>query len=749
MGASPYLIACIYLALAVAYGVVAPPFESPDEVGHFFTSKYIADYGQLPVPEKGLSEQYLYGQEGTQPPLYYLVGALVLRLGGVQTEDAWRYLRVNPHTTCGSPHLTGNKGFLAHDPAREAFPWRDSILALHILRLYSTVLGLATVLGVCAIARLCFPARPWVALLAVALTVLNPQNLFVSAGVNNDNLLVPLCTWSLYLMLRSVRRGLTPAVSVLTGILTGLAALTKMAGVLMLALDGLAVLFAAWCHHRDAARTRAAPSIISLISQVIGHYSLVVIPALLVGGWWYLRNALLYGDPTLIEHHLAIVSRRDPTPLSHILHEIPSIFYSYWGRFTCDISPGPWYYLFWGLVVLAGLGGLASRWRKLSPRQRINMFLMVIWFFLVFIGWFRWNLSASGVQGRLLFPATASLSVLVASGLASWTRGRRWLAKVLLLGWVGLALWVLFGFIRPTFAPPPRLASAEGLQVPQRVNGSFGDRDRRIDLLGYGVQPTDLEAGETLEVTLALSTPRSLPDTYSMGLWLVSAIPGDTARLAGLDTWPGDGNYPTTAWKPGEIIVDTYRIAAPRDVPRVQAWMVQLNIYRSGQDEWLPFSLDSQVIEDRAILGWVRVGAGGALDVPSAALLEQAPVFGGTMALEGAQVRRVEEADEVRVTLWWEALAPVQADYTVFMHLVDAGGQLVGDGDAPPLLGGFPTGMWRPGDAVMDEHIVPLSSNLRAGEYAVRVGWYHPGTNARLPVDDRDYVELDGKVCIP
>ena len=58
---SPHLqlMVCAYLVLAVAYGVVAPPFESPDEVGHFFTVKYIADYGQLPVPAKELSERYV------------------------------------------------------------------------------------------------------------------------------------------------------------------------------------------------------------------------------------------------------------------------------------------------------------------------------------------------------------------------------------------------------------------------------------------------------------------------------------------------------------------------------------------------------------------------------------------------------------------------------------------------------------------------------------------------------------------
>ena len=40
----------------------------------------------------------------------------------------------------------------------------------------------------------------------------------------------------------------------------------------------------------------------------------------------------------------------------------------------------------------------------------------------------------------------------------------------------------------------------------------------------------------------------------------MSAVPDDTTRLAGLDTWPGFGNYPTTAWQPGEIVVDAYQV---------------------------------------------------------------------------------------------------------------------------------------------------------------------------------------------
>ncbi len=724
-GTAIVVLCLLYLVLAMGYNVVAPPFESPDEVGHFFTVKYIADHGRLPVPEKALSQQYLYGQEGTQPPLYYLIGAWLLRISGVNTEDAWDYLHVNPHTTCGSPHLVGNKAFLAHDPVREAFPWQGSILALHLLRLYSTALGLATVVGVYAIARLCFPDQPMVALLAAALTGLNPQFIFVSAGVNNDNLVVPLCTWALYLILRFVHRGLAPATSVIAGLLIGLAALTKLTGLLLLPLACLATLLAVWLRRQGASRLR-------LPSCIIGHWSLIILPALAVAGWWYVRNALLYADPMLVEHHLAIVSRRDPTPLPLILHEVPSIFRSYWGRFSCDLSPGGWYYAFWDLLMLAGLAGLIAGWRRFTAPRRIGLLLLALWFLLVFAGWFRWNLIASGVQGRLLFPAATSIGVLVCGGLVAWIRRRAGVGVALVLSWAALALWVPPGLIRPAYAPPPRYSDSEAVEIPYRFDGIFDDR---IMLLGYDLHPTDPEpnAGDevSLEVTLYLSALRPLTDTCSMGLWLVSAIPGDTSRLTGLDTWPGGGNYPTIFWQPGEVIVDTYQLTIPDRVPRAQAWMVQVNFYHIEEGKWFPVTQNGQVVGDRAILDWVRVGASEPMEVPSGARLEPLSIFGEAVALRGA--RMMPEGQGLEVTLWWEALAPLTADYTVFVHLVDEGGQLVSTGDGPPLWGGFPTRLWRPGDGVADEHIIPIPAGLPSGVYTVQVGWYDPATGVRLP----------------
>jgi len=86
------------------------------------------------------------------------------------------------------------------------------------------------------------------------------------------------------------------------------------------------------------------------------------------------------------------------------------------------------------------------------------------------------------------------------------------------------------------------------------------------------------------------------------------------------------------------------------------------------------------------------------------------------------------------VTTWWRALAPLEKDYTTLVHLYDAEGALLAAGDAPPLRGGFPTSLWKPGDLVADEFVVSsrMSTSDAEGE-SIGLGWYDPITGARLP----------------
>ena len=188
------LVITAYLALALAYGIVIPPFEGLDEVEHFGVTRYVADTGRLPIQGRADLAVYNVRQEASQPPLYYLLTGPLLRLTRIFTADTSIYLTPNPYVTCGTENIRADKAVLRHDPFAEAFPWHDALLALHLLRALSTVMQASTVAGVYAIARRVFSTRPGVAALAAALTAFNPQFLIVASGVNNDNIATPVVT---------------------------------------------------------------------------------------------------------------------------------------------------------------------------------------------------------------------------------------------------------------------------------------------------------------------------------------------------------------------------------------------------------------------------------------------------------------------------------------------------------------------------------------------------------------------------
>ena len=72
-----------YLILATIYNVIVPPFEAPDEHNHFFYVKHLADGNSLPVQDPERIGPW--AQEGSQPPLYYALAALLIR--GIDTDD--------------------------------------------------------------------------------------------------------------------------------------------------------------------------------------------------------------------------------------------------------------------------------------------------------------------------------------------------------------------------------------------------------------------------------------------------------------------------------------------------------------------------------------------------------------------------------------------------------------------------------------------------------------------------------------
>ena len=72
---------------------------------------------------------------------------------------------------------------------------------------------------------------------------------------------------------------------------------------------------------------------------------------------------------------------------------------------------------------------------------------------------------------------------------------------------------------------------------------------------------------------------------------------------------------------------------------------------------------------------------------------------------------------ELDVTLNWQAQQPPGADYEFELQLVDADGKAVWSQSGPPFDGHFPTSWWRPGRTMYLRYGIPLPSGLAPGQY--------------------------------
>ncbi len=112
--------------------------------------------------------------------------------------------------------------------------------------------------------------------------------------------------------------------------------------------------------------------------------------------------------------------------------------------------------------------------------------------------------------------------------------------------------------------------------------------------------------------------------------------------------------------------------------------------------------------------------------------------FGNTVQLLGytAEPEKAVSGQPLRLTLYWQALARVACDYTVFVHLRQAGGGNVAQADHRPLGSIYPTSLWPVGETIRESSELFLPADLPPGDYELWAGLYLLETGERLPVQN-------------
>ena len=731
------LILAAFFALGISYSIITPLFEAPDELQHYARIKRLAEAMGLVQLDPTVSQ--LAHQQRYQQPLYHLLGALATFWD--DAGDMPSLLWFNPHADIGVAKPDGNVNLLIHTSA-ESFPYRGTSLGVHALRLLSVLMGTGTVLITYLIALQIFPQRQYLALGAAAINAFIPQFLFISGAINNDNLVTILASTVLWLLIPLVEMPISVRRSVLIGAIMGLATLTKVNS---LGLLPLAVLVIAISSYRQ----RSAKVFIS-------RTALLLAATALVSGWRFVRNWRLYGDPTALQMFLNTLAPRHPQPtLRQLMAEWGDYAQSLWGLFGLGSVPlgAPASRILDILALLGALGTLiflVRAWRRQQTNEgaRIKVLVLLAWLVILFGSLMSWVIRIATSIGRFLFPAISSISILLFLGLSQFVPRRYTKTLACLVAGLMLVIAAItpFRYIAPAYAKPHLLSSEEIKAIPNRLDVSFGGV---MKLLGYKLEAQSAKPGDSLTVSLywqSLAEMKAgvLAKDYST---FVHLLDGNELIVAQRDMYPGQGSYPTSLWSVGDAVANRYVLILPETAFAPNQAQLEVGLYDFATGErLLVYGPSGDLIGDNARFHEIEIVPRAETGVPNPVNFN----FGNRIALVGYDTdpRTAAPGQTIHLTLHWRALAEMQEDYVVFVHLLWGQDQIWARADSQPLNGAAPTSTWQLGQIFEDRYELTTDPNTPPGAYEIEVGLYLPQAGKRLGILGPDGRLLGDRVLL-
>ena len=465
-----------------------------------------------------------------------------------------------------------------------------------------------------------------------------------------------------------------------------------------------------------------------------------LLPMLAICGWWFLRNLRLYGDLTGFSAFFEILGIRDvPADPAQLWRERFSFMAGYWGNFGgLNVPMSAWAYgVLNAVVIVAAAGLLVLLGRRIGRRETgltIRAWPLALCLLLgagVFLPWLlSWARITWSSQGRLIFPAISVWSLLLVMGLSGWLprAWRRWVVAAFALLLFGLALATPFIWIRPAYCLPAQLTEQQVAAIPQPLDLDFGGV---IRLLGYDLEADEVEPGGQVAVTLYWEALQPAEEDHTVFVHLL----GESDLLvAQRDTFPGRGLLSATWLEPGARWADRYVLLLPDTAYAPDVTQIEVGLVATASGERVPVGTpDGQLLGDNVRFGRVEVHPREG-DVPNPVWVD----FGDRMALVGYDLDRrvVRPGETVNLTLYWQGLRPMDANYTVSTQLVDASQRKAAQLDGWPADGAAPTATWEPGRLQTDVRPLEVYADAPPGPYDVRLAVYvlQDGAIVHLPV---------------
>lgn len=289
---------------------------------------------------------------------------------------------------------------------------------------------------------------------------------------------------------------------------------------------------------------------------------------------------------------------------------------------------------------------------------------------------------------------------------------------------------------------PSTPPSSAALPIEQPVDVAVGDAAR---LLGYSATPGPLLPGDDLTVNLFWQALSGAAGRNLSAFVQLLDRQGEVAT--GWEGPPVDWRL-TGDWQPGELVRSQHTLRLPATLPSGRYSLVA-GLFDPASGERLPVQWRSGPFDllprsaEMATLGQVALKARKHnLTAPEPRMTSEASLARlGRLVGYDLIGARVAPDGALDLTLYWQPTETTGERLTVFVHLLDAQGDIIGQSDSEPAGGERPTSSWLPDEFIADHHTVQVRGDAMSGPATLVVGLYDPATGQRV-----SWVDADGQV---
>jgi 4-amino-4-deoxy-L-arabinose transferase-like glycosyltransferase len=437
----PLALLLVVVALfGVAWAMVTPAFQSPDETEHFSYVQTVAELGRLPGGKgKGKSTEQLIAETATnaQPAVF---STYAQPESSRSAFEGWLRSDQGRRDDGG-----GFSGASSYPPAYYLFETVPYLVAksgtifdrLYLMRIFSIFWLLVSTTAAWLLAGEVFGRAPRRQLLTAATVGLWPMLTFMSSTLNPDSMLYATWGVALWLGARLIRRGLTIGRAIALAAAIGLALVTKATSVALIPAGMLAVVIAVVRAPREVRRRQIRAL------AVVGAACLVPLAA-----WYfgvressrpaYTQLELLTSGPNqslkgFLSYLWAFYLPRVPgQEVREFAVPVLSSYPAYtvwigtgWAAFgwVTNFLPKPSYIAFTAITVTLIVATAVPGVRALAAEPRVTLRRVWPWgaffaaaFVPLWLGvhWSEYKIQYVFIQGRYLFPLAGVFALVVA-----------------------------------------------------------------------------------------------------------------------------------------------------------------------------------------------------------------------------------------------------------------------------------------------------------------------------------------------